>query len=170
MLKFPFMCRTLLFRGEKCCRYQSHSGACSQTINNNTYSCFPMHSAGIKAADFKSWSRERNVCIASFPCTDTWIRVFPGGRHSHSMSTEALWMLKIPLLLADKYPASTEKLTSRCLNAGNSYGKRCFLCVCFGLLREGKTAVHGKQAPALLEGSPAIPLTPAFSILCTGAD
>lgn len=162
MLKFPFTCRTLLFRGEKRCWYQSHSGACSQTINNNTYSCFPMHSAGIKAAYFKSWSRERNVCIASFPCIDTGIRVFPGGRHRHSTSTEPSWTLKIPLLLADKYLAGTEKLTSRCLNAGNSDGKRCLLGVCFDLLWEGKTAVHGKQASALLEGSSMIPLTPVF--------
>lgn len=84
MLKFPFMCRTLLFRGEKCCWYQSHSGACSQTINNNTYSCFPMHSAGIKAADFKSWGRERNVCIASFPCIDkgvSWWETQPLHEH-----------------------------------------------------------------------------------------
>lgn len=148
MLKFPFMCRTLLFRGEKCCWYQSHSGACSQTINNNTYSCFPMHSAGIKAVYLKSRNRERNVMYSLIPLHGWGNQGFPGGRHRHCTSTEPSWLLKMLLLLTDKYLASTEELTSRCLNAGNSDGKCCLLGVCFDLLWEGNTAVQGKQTPA----------------------
>lgn len=106
-----------------------------------------MHSAGIKAAPFKSCTRERNGTDGSLPCCVN--QRVPGGRHQHSASTEPLWMVKILLLLTDKCLASTEKLTSRCLSAGNSAGKRCLLGVCCDLLWDGNTAWKTNPCPSL---------------------